>query len=269
MNELIRCINCDEIFFKTPFDQVPEYEPSPSGPLGSFRTIERDDFQDFLKNHHGHRLEDLNILEDSFVSEKDYVEPVKTSYFKATNGKENFVIRKFREKIEEPLKYQLIHGDYSLRCTHIEIQSKEVKKQLGAEFKTSAFSPDKIDAFLKLFKYIAQTIDIKKLERVPEESPNPLEIYYKIDDISLVYLLRNCRNIFKGQEYLNIEEFIHRHKDDGVLLLKAMYEIQITEMARSKKVEKSRNDYRTDTRPREVVPARIPLKMKKVAEKKE
>ncbi len=261
MNELIRCINCDEIFFKTPFDQWPEYESSPSGPLGSFRTIERDDFQDFLKNHHGHRLEDLKILEDSFVSEKDYFEPVKTSYFKATNGKESFVIRKFREKIEEPLKYQLIHGDYSLRCTYIEIQSKEVVKQLRAEFKTSALSQDKIDAFLKLFQYIAQTIDIKKLERVPEESSNPLEIYYKIDDISLVYLLRNCRNIFKGQEYLNIEEFIHRHKDDGVLLLKAKYEIQITEMARSKKVEK--------TRPREAVPARIPLKIKKVAEKEE
>ncbi len=260
MNELVRCINCDEIFLKTPFDQWPEYESYPSGSLESFRTIERDDFQDFLKNHHGHRLEDLKILEDSFVSEKDYFEPVKTSYFKATNGKESFVIRKFREKIEEPLKYRLIHGDYSLRCTNIEIQSKEIAKQLKAEFKTSALSQNKIDAFLKLFQYIAKTIDIKNLERIPEESPNPLEIYYKIDDISLVYLLRNCRNIFKGQEYLNIEEFIHRHKDDGVLLLKATYKIQITEMAKSKKVEK--------TRPREAVSSRIPLKMKKVAEKK-
>jgi hypothetical protein len=129
---------------------------------------------------------------------------------------------------------------------------------LKAEFKTGALSQNKIDAFLKLFQYIAKTIDIKNLERIPEESPNPLEIYYKIDDISLVYLLRNCRNIFKGQEYLNIEEFIHRHKDDGVLLLKATYKIQITEMAKSEKVEK--------TRPREAVSSRIPLKMKKVAE---
>jgi hypothetical protein len=260
MNELVRCINCDEIFLKTPFDQWPEYESYPSGSLESFRTIERDDFQDFLKNHHGHRLEDLKILEDSFVSEKDYFEPVKTSYFKATNGKESFVIRKFREKIEEPLKYRLIHGDYSLRCTNIEIQSKEIAKQLKAEFKTSALSQNKIDAFLKLFQYIAKAIDIKNLERILEESPNPLEIYYKIDDISLVYLLRNCRNIFKSQEYLNIEEFIHRHKDDGVLLLKATYKIQITEMTKSKKVEK--------TRPREAVSSLIPLKMKKVAEKK-
>ena len=81
-------------------------------------------------------------------------------------------------------------------------------------------SQNKIDAFLKLYRAIAEDIDIKDLERIPEESHHPLEIYYKIDDVSLMYLLRNCRNIFKGQEYSAMEEFIHRHKDDGVLLLK-------------------------------------------------
>ncbi len=259
MNELVRCINCDEIFFKTPFDGCPEYEFSPNNPLESLRTMEKDDFQDFLRIHHGHRLEDLKILEDSFVSAKDYYEPVKTSYFKATNGKESFVIRKFREKIEEPLKYQLIHGDYFLRCTRIEIQSKEVVKQLKSEFKKGTLSQDKIEAFVKLFQYIVQTIDIKKLERVPEESSNPLEIFYKIDDVTLVYLLRNCRNIFKGQEYLYVEEFIQRHKDDGVLLLRAIHEIQITEKAKPKKVEKRR----------EAVSVRVPSEMKKVVEKKD
>jgi hypothetical protein len=253
MNELIRCINCDEIFFKTPFDQWPEYEPGPSGSFESSRTLERDDFQDFLKRHHGHQLEDLKILADSFVSEKDYAEPVKTSYFRATNGRESFVVKKNREKISEPLKYQLIHGDYSLRCIGIEIQSKEITKQLNAEFKKSPLDQDKIAAFLRLFQYIAKTIDIKKLQRVPEESSNSLEIYYKMDDISLTYLLRNCRNIFKGQEYLDIEEFIHRHKGDGVLLLKAIYKIQITEMAKLKK---------------EAAATHLPLRMRKFAERR-
>jgi len=247
MNELIRCINCDEIFLKTPFDQWPEYESHPSGSFESFRTLERDDFQDFLKKHHGHQLEDLRILEDSFISEKDYAEPVKTSYFKATNGKESFVVKRNREIIDEPLKYQLIHGDYSLRCIGIEIQSKEITKQLNMEFKKNGLDQDKIGAFLKLFKYVAKAIDIKKLERIPEESSNSLEIYYKMDDISLVYLLRNCRNIFKGQKYLDIEEFIHRHKDDGVLLLKATYGIQVTQIAQSRK---------------EAPSAQIPLKVK-------
>jgi hypothetical protein len=234
MNQLIRCKNCDDIFMKTPFDQCPEYECDPDRLPENFRSIKRDDFQDFLTHHHGHRLENLKIIEDSFVSEKAYSEPLKTSFFKATNGKEKFVIKKFREKIDEPLKYQLIYGDFSLKCTSIEIQWEEITKQLKREIKPP-FSQTQIDAFLKLYRHLFKDIDIRDLERVPEDSPHPLEIYYKINDVHLMYLLRNCRHIFKGQEYLAIEEFIHRHKDDGVLLLKATYKIQLTEIAKKKK----------------------------------
>lgn len=252
MNQLVRCTHCDEVFLKTPFDQLPEYELNLPASSEFFQGIGRDDFQDFLKNHRGHRLEDLEIIEDSFISEKAYFEPVKISYFKATNGKERFVIKKFRERIDEPLRYQLILGDYSLKCAHVEIQSEAIGKQLEIEFKASPLPQVKISAFLKLYRRVAETIDIKNLERISEESPHPLEVYYKPDDVSLVYLLRNCRNIFKGQEYLDIEEFINRHKEDGVLLLRATYKIQIKEMVKSK---------------RGVGPAAVPLEKKKTVEK--
>ena len=234
MNQLIRCKNCDKIFMKTPFDHCPVYMFDPERSLENSRSIETDDYQDFLTHHQGHQLEDLKIIEDSFVSEKAYSEPVKASFFKATNGKEKFVIKKFREKIDESLRYQLIPGDYSLKCTDIEIQAEEISKQLKKEL-NSPLSQNKIDAFLKLYRAIAEDVDIKDLERIPEESQYPLEIYYKLDDIRLMYLLRNCRNIFKGQEYSAMEEFIHRHKDDGVLLLKATYKIRLTEIAKPRK----------------------------------
>ena len=235
MNQLIHCINCEEIFMRTPFDQWPEYEFDSARPFESLRSIERDDFQDFLIHHHGHRLEDLKIIEDSFVSERDYIEPVKISYFKATNGKETFVVKKFRERIDDPLKYELITGDYSLKCIRLEIQTEEIVKQLGREFKEAHLPSNKIAAFIKLYQHIAENIEIQNLERVTEESSNPVEIYYKMDDLSLAYLLRNCRNILNKQEYLDIEPFIQRHKDDGVLLLKATYQIKITKRAKAKK----------------------------------
>ncbi len=235
MNQLIHCINCDAVYFKTRFDQRPEYEPNPSNSEDLLKVNEKDDFQDFLINHRGHQLEDLEVVEDSFISEKPYFEPVKVSYFKATNGRESFVIKKFRENIEEPLKYELIIGDYSLKCVGIDIQSKEIAKQLERDFETTPLPSAKITAFLKLYQHIAQTVDIRKLERISEESPNPLEIYYKMDDLSLIYLLRNCRSIFKEQEYSNVEKFIHLQKEDGVLLLKATYEIEIIEKAKARK----------------------------------
>ena len=251
MNQLIHCINCDEMFLKTPFDDWPEYESDYNRPLESLQSIEKNDFQDFLRNHHGHRLEDLQIIEDSLISEKAYSEPVKVTYFKATNGKKRFVIKRFRDRIDEPLKYQLIDEDYSLKCIGLEIQYKEITKQLEAELKE--VPQDKITTFLKLYQQIVEIIDIKTLERVPEESPNPLEIYYKLNDVGLAYLLRNCRNSFKGQEYLDIEKFIYRHKDDGVLLLKATHRIQfIGKKAKSKK---------------RAIPTSVPLEKRMMAKK--
>jgi len=86
MNQLIHCINCHEIYLRTPFDQTPEYEWEPLSSLRESPGIEKDDFQDFLRNHRGHQLEDLKIVEDSFVCEKPYAEPVNISYFKASPG---------------------------------------------------------------------------------------------------------------------------------------------------------------------------------------
>ena len=235
MGQLIRCKNCDEIFMKTPFDQWPEYEIGSDRSEDSIRAIEKDDFQDFLTHHHEHPLEDLRVIEDSFISERAYSEPIKTSYFKATNGKEKFVIKKFRERIDEPLKYQLIGGDYSLQCINLQIQTEEIMKQLKIEFKENPLTQEKMDALVKIYHHVVDTLPVNNLERVPEESPNPLEVYYKIDDVSLVYLLKNCRPLFTKQEYLRIEDFIHRHKEEGVLLLKATYKIQIKEIAKSKR----------------------------------
>jgi len=236
MNQFLHCIDCGEGFMKTPFDQCPEYEYDSNHPSGPVQVAKRDDFQEFLITHHGHRLEYLQIIENSFVSEKNYLEPIKTSYFKATNNKkEKFVIKQFREKIEEKLRYQIIPGDYFLEYTGVEVQSEEITKQLKMEFRTHPFSETKISAFLKLYKRIVRGVDTKNLERISEESSHPLEEFYKMDDMSLFYLLRNCRNIFKGVEYSDIEDFIYRHKEDGVLLLKTRYRIQIIEKPRLKK----------------------------------
>jgi len=86
-----------------------------------------------------------------------------------------------------------------------------------------------------LYRLIVRGIDPKNLERIPEESSHPLDEFYKIDDVSLFYSLRNCRNIFKSKEHSDIEGFIYRHRDDGVLLLKARYRIQIREKENAKK----------------------------------
>ncbi len=254
MSRFLRCIDCGEGFMKTPYDRFPEYEYDHNPPSEPVQVIERDDFEEFLVAHHGHQLEDLEIIKDSFVTEKDYQEPVKTSYLKAINSKkEKFIIKRFREKIGEKVGYQVIPGDYFLECTGVEVQSEEITKQLKMEFRAHPFFDIKILEFLKLYQRIVHDIDVKKLERAHEESSHPLEAFFKMDDVSLFYLLRNCRNIFKGVEYSDIEDFIYRHKDEGVLLLKVRYKIQI--------IEKPETEEDTAS-------AVVPAEVKKVIEKK-
>jgi hypothetical protein len=140
-----------------------------------------------------------------------------------------------------------------LECTGVKVQSEEITKQLKMEFRTHPFFETKISAFLRLYKRIVRGIDTKNLKRISEESSHPSEEFYKMDDMSLFYILRNCRNIFKGMEYSDIEDFIYRHKDDGVLLLKARYRIQIIEKPKTKE---------------EAASTVIPAEVKKVIEMK-
>jgi hypothetical protein len=233
MSQLIRCVMCDAVFLKTPYDQSPEYTGAMTDEGRRVRILERDDLGDFLENHRGHRLEDLMIVEDSWVGEKEYGEPVHVSYLKATNGKEKFVIKRHRGRINDPLKYELIHGDYSLACVGVEIQSREITRELERVLRGKPALAQKIHAFVELFQHVSRQVDITGLERVPEESDHPLEVYHRIDDVSLFYLLRNCRTLFDQEGFPEIEAFIDRHKGDGVLLLKATYRIQIKEKTRS------------------------------------
>jgi hypothetical protein len=233
MDPFIHCITCDAVFHKTPYDQIPEHEWGGKDSPDRVRTVERDDYEDFLQNHHGHRLEELQVLEGSFMGTADYREPVKTSYWKATNGKESFVIKGSRKDIHEPLRYQLIRGDYQLKCISLEIQSREITRQLEIEFRANPLSQKKITAFLHLMQEITQGLDAGHLERVPEESLNPLEIYYRMDDVHTAFLLRRCRKIFDREEFEAIQEFVHHHREDGVLLLRGMHQIQMVEVARA------------------------------------
>ncbi len=200
--------------------------PPPSS--STSRTIERDDFQEFLGSHRDHRLEELKICEDSFVCERPYTEPVKESYFKATNGQEEFVIKKFRESIDEPMRYQLIHGDFSLHCSHIDIPSRQIKKQLEREFRHPPITDHEVRAFLKVCQYVAKKADVEKLRMVAEEPEHPLTRYYELDEAGLRSLLKRCHALFEEKVCLDIDRFIYHHIDDGVLALKATFEISFS-----------------------------------------
>ncbi len=65
MNKILRCVTCDEVFFKTPFDHALEYQVSSEISSHTFRTINKNDLRDFMRVHRGHLTEHLDLIRGS------------------------------------------------------------------------------------------------------------------------------------------------------------------------------------------------------------
>ena len=99
--KLIRCVDCNEVIPLSTYDFYPEYLYDAE--KGIFEERKRDDRKSFEAKHQRHHVEELSIIEGSFISEDPYLEPLKTGYFEVTNGCENFVVKKWRNDIHAPL----------------------------------------------------------------------------------------------------------------------------------------------------------------------
>jgi len=228
--KMLRCIQCNELINKSEYDSVPEYYYDEE--RKNFVERPRDDGKDFELRHIGHQIEELTVVDGSFVSPWPYVEPVKESYFYVTNGKESFLVRKWRDSIENPVSYQLIDGYIEITDAHIEIQRQDIRKQIRAEI--PSVSDRKINEFIKVVEDVTSQLDWEKLE-VSAEGENPLITYYKLDDHSIRDILNRSTKIFNSGEFEKIKEFICRnncHNDVMTLKVRRTFNVVTTDKAK-------------------------------------
>jgi hypothetical protein len=141
--------------------------------------MECDDQEAFMKEHRGHHLEELQSVPGSFVSYQGYIEPVKTGYFEATNGKKRFVVRKFRKSVFDPMTYELIPGSLVLVPQRLQIDRVAIQKEL--ERMLSPFSTKKIRLFVGELEKIVSGLRPRNCKRLPFESHNPSVWYYNLE----------------------------------------------------------------------------------------
>jgi hypothetical protein len=127
IGKLIRCVKCNDLINMTEWDFLPEYIWN----SGSIKEIEGNDRDTFLHRHKGHEMQELTPV-SPLLSDMPYTEPVKTCYFEATNGKERFLIKRWRNKIDNPFAYKIING-------RIEITNEKVHVQTDADGKKPLF----------------------------------------------------------------------------------------------------------------------------------
>ena len=222
----IRCIECNKVAHVTDYDCTPQYQCDEK--LEEVIEKPMDDMRNFMVQHGHHKIEELSRINDSFMSESAYVEPLKVSYFEATNGKERFVIKKWRDNINDPLRYELIRG-YIKTTTHLELQLDEIRKQLHDDVKHPSITEAKIERFLQIIENVASQFSPGEAMEITAESDTPLVSYCKMDAEYTRKILKLSEKIFRAEELKEIERFVHRNNNDNgpmTLLLKRAFTIE-------------------------------------------
>ena len=226
MDRWIRCVECNEVTHITDYDCSPQYHCDKN--LEEVIEKPMDDTRNFMVQHKHHKMEELYIIKDSFVSEGAYVEPLKVSYFDATNGRERFVIKRWRESINNPLQYELIPG-YVKTAVNLEVQSDEIRRQIRNEIQHPPITEAKIERFIKIIEKVVSRFSAGNKIEITAETDTPLISFCKMDASFTREILSLSGEIFDAKELKEIEQFIHRNNDYDepmTLLLKRTFAIE-------------------------------------------
>ncbi len=106
IEKLIRCTKCNKV--------IPTGKILGSGndsqPLPGVEWSEADSSakQEFFRVHREHPMEVLRVDHDSIVSDKPDCEPVRTTFFQASNGQQTFGIKRSKMSLDSPAVYELV-----------------------------------------------------------------------------------------------------------------------------------------------------------------
>lgn len=221
---LVRCLQCNAVGLFTKADRGCEYR----GRSEKWEVVPRDDRASFMRIHGGHALEDLHIIEDSFISRRNYIEPVKTSYFEATNGKDRFVVKKSRRDVSGPQRYELIQGKLLRRLDKPVIDRTVIRRELERMPRPPGLTSEKIGSLLKEFDETVSGLALEDLERIPFESENPSEWFHSLDERAVATVLERCAAFLDQEEvrFLRRAVLANRQEKPFMVMTRVTFRIQ-------------------------------------------
>jgi len=222
----IRCVECDVVKRVTEYDRLPHY----SYDQNREEVVEKpmDDEARFMGLHKSHKMEELFMVKDSFISNGRYGEPLKINYFEATNGTERFVIKGWREDINKSMEYQAIPGYIATNFT-LEAQTRDIRKQIGEEIKDPQLAETSIERFIQIVEEVVSQLPVRDPLEITAETDTPLISHCKLGASAKREVMTLCKNNFNEVELKRIEQFINRnnkYNEPMTLLLKRSFSIK-------------------------------------------
>ncbi|HEY7322346.1 MAG TPA: hypothetical protein VIE89_32685 [Candidatus Binatia bacterium] len=167
-----------------------------------------------MAQHAGHRLEPLEASGEKLFPGGSCVDPMGVGYIEVTNGQDRYVVRRARKSIQEPMSYELIHGQLSNNGLAIEIQESEIKKEIKNHFSWApATCPDdgKISLFIELVREVVEKIDPHRIQISEYASTDDAIAYGAFDRIALESLMERCAVYFLPDEVAALRRFVETH----------------------------------------------------------
>ena len=221
MGTLIHCIDCNKVIHMTEWDFCTRYEWQE----GEIKEQEGNDRKAFEQRHKNHRIEELTPVTPA-ISDKPYAEPLKVSYFEASNGKQLFVIKRWRNTIDDPCEYEVIDGRLEITQGKVRVQTEAIKKQFRTEH-DGAIPEKKLNYFIKAIQDEVKNTDPNILE-VSAEGETPLISFYQLNSESMKRILIRCRDTFDWHELKLLKDFVIEHNEyDDVMTVVAQKEFTI------------------------------------------
>ena len=208
-SRLFRCTECNELINMTEHDFSAEYHCDKE--KDCFIELVKNDREPFITKHKRHKVEELKVNRSSYISDRPYYEPLKTGYFEATNGREDFVIKRWRDKVESSLRYEIVEGYIEVTNKSV-IHGEDIRKQIQAEI-NPLISQDKITRLIQVVERVISQLDPKSLLKDSLGLDHPLVLYCKLKNNAIKSIVELSKDIFKGEEFKKIRDFIYDNSD--------------------------------------------------------
>lgn len=206
----IRCVDCNVAVHITDYDCLPSYYYDQK----CAEVIEKpmDDEAHFMGGHKGHTMEELFVVKDSFISEGRYGEPLKISYFEATNGTERFVVKGWREDINHAMAYEVIPGYIEMSFKR-EAQADAMRRQLSEEIKDPPLAETAIEGFIQIVEKVVTQFPVSDRIEITAETDTPLISHCRLGDNALRKIMTASKKIFDVGEWEKVEQFVYQNND--------------------------------------------------------
>jgi len=230
-NIILRCLQCNELFYPTPYDFYPSYEFEDKDIL---KEIKHNDLGDFKNYHNGHKIEELQVVNGSFFSHYAYWEPVREDYLQITDGSEFYTVRRWRKYISEPLRYQIVNFDIICSEPILEIQSIDLEKQMIADADRFRFTKTNIKRFIKLFKTFVSHLELDNMVECGFSVNDPRVSYAKLKDEVRETFLNHYSYKFSANDIRNLRVFISENSEyDDVINIQIVRPFYLKPLSKS------------------------------------